>query len=102
MLVNYPTNASNTPSIQSGTIAIAANSKRLGWSIQNCGTATLYVLMGNGASTAIFHYALKGGTANDDGNGGLFVQTEGVVYTGIVTVNGTGPALRYVVGEIAP
>lgn len=68
--------------------------------IQNNGTATLYVLLGNGASTTVFHLTLKGGTANDDGNGGVYEQRSGTIYTGTVTV--AGSLLRYVATEIAP
>lgn len=96
----YQTQASNTPSVQSGTVALAANSARRAFMIQNCGTAALYVLLGNGASTGVFHIVLKGGSANDDGNGGLHSQAEGVVYTGTITV--AGSPIRYVATELAP
>lgn len=100
MNIIYPTQAINTPSIASGTIAINANAARRGFMIQNSGTATLYVLFGVGASTTVFHVALKACTANDDGSGGLHSQAEGVVYTGTVTV--AGSPIRYVVTELAP
>lgn len=100
----YQTQAINTPSIQTGTVAIAANSARRGFVIQNCATTTLYVLFGNAASTTVFHVALKGGTALDDGNGGIYNQTQGVVYTGVITVAGTPSAtyIRYTATELAP
>lgn len=102
--VIYPTgannNGSNTPAIASAATAIAANSKRLGWSIQNLGTNTLFVLLGTGASTTVFHWVLKAGTGADDGLGGVVSQTEGVVWQGIITTAGTSP--RYTVLEIAP
>ncbi len=88
----------NTPSIASDTTALAVNSSRSAWSIQNLGTNTLYVLLGSGATTSVFHYALKAGSVNDDGTGGSLSQFENVVYTGIVTVAGT--SLRYVVTEL--
>lgn len=94
------TQNSNTPSIASAATAIAANTARIGWSIQNLGTNTLYVLLGASGSTTVFHYALKGGAGNDDGSGGSVTQTAGAVYNGIVTVAGTSP--RYTVLEIAP
>lgn len=92
---------SNTPSIlTSAGIAIASNNARIGWSIQNLGTNPLFVLLGNGASTTVFHYVLKGGTASDDGLGGSITFTNGTVYSGIVSVAGTTP--RFTVLEIAP
>lgn len=90
----------NTPAISSGATALAANPKRIAWTIQNLGTNTLYVLMGSGASTTVFHVALPGGLSNDDGNGAAFLDAEGTVYSGIVTIAGTSP--RYTVTEIAP
>lgn len=94
------TSKSNTPAIISTATAIAANTARIGWMIQNLGQNVLYVLLGSGASTTVFHVALKAGSANDDGLGGVVEQTEGVVYTGIITVAGTSP--RYTTLEIAP
>jgi hypothetical protein len=96
----YTTSASNTPSIASAATAIAANTARKGFAIQNLGTNVLYVRLGSGASTTVFHFALKAGSGNDDGTGGLLVMADGVVYTGIVTVAGTSP--RYTVLEMAP
>lgn len=98
--VTYITQNSNTPSIKSGTVAIAANPARRGFMIQNCGTTTLYVLLGNGASTTVFHVALNGGTATDDGLGGTFSQFNGTVYSGVITV--AGSPIRYTTTEIAP
>jgi hypothetical protein len=91
----------NTPSIltAAGT-ALSSNRARIGWSIQNLGTNPLFVLLGSGASTTVFHYVIKGGTASDDGLGGSLVFNDVTVYNGIVTVAGTTP--RFVVTEIAP
>lgn len=98
MLIVYQTANINTPSIASGTIAIASNPKRNGWSIQNLGQNALFVNLGGTVSTSIFHYVLKGGTANDDGTGGIVSQMEGVVFTGKIEVTGTSP--RYTVSEL--
>jgi len=92
--------AANTPSIASAATALAANTARIGWSIQNLGQNVLYVLLGSGASSTVFHVALKAGTANDDGTGGSVSQEVGSVYNGIITVAGTSP--RYTVLEMAP
>lgn len=88
----------NTPSIQSTATALAANQARGAWSIQNLGTNALFVLMGTGASTSVFHWVLKAGAGNDDGSGGSIAQEAGTVYTGIITVAGSSP--RYVAAEI--
>lgn len=97
---SYPTAAVSTPSIQSSATALSANTKRIGWFIQNLGTNTLYVLHGSGASTSVFTVALKAGTGNDDGSGGTASQENGVIYTGIITVAGTSP--RYTATEWSP
>lgn len=91
------TTRTNTPSIQTSATAIASNTERLGWSIQNVGTNPLFVLLGSGASATIFHYVLKGGTGASDGLGASVGETSGTVYTGIITVGGTSPT--YVVLE---
>jgi hypothetical protein len=88
----------NTPSILSSTTALAANPARAGWSIQNLGTNTLFVLLGTGASTSVFHWVLKVSAVQDDGTGGTANQTVGTVYTGIITIAGTSP--RYTVLEM--
>ena len=100
MIVNYQTTNINTPAIVSAATALASNPKRLGWTIQNLGTNTLFVLLGSGASSTVFHTVLKAGTGNDDGTGGSVGQESGVVYTGIITISGSSP--RYTVTEMAP
>ena len=100
MNIVYQTTAANTPSIASSTTALASNPKRIVWNIQNLGQNALYVLLGSGASTSVFHFVLKAGTTNDDGTGGSVGQEEGVIYTGIITIAGSSP--RYTVLEQAP
>lgn len=85
----------NTPSIQSSGTALSANPNRRLWSIQNLGTNPLYVRLGTGASTTVFHVALKAGGSNDDGNGGYIVDE---MWKGAVSVAGTSP--RYTVTEL--
>ena len=92
-----PMSATNTPEIANAATALAANSVRGGWQIQNLGTNALFVRLGSGASTTVFHFVLKGGTANDDGTGGSYGENSGTLYTGIVTIAGTSP--RYTVLE---
>lgn len=93
-----PKQAANTPSIASAATALASNPARAGWMIQNLGTNTLFVLLGSGASTTVFHAVLKGGSGNDDGTGGSMTQMSGTIYTGIITIAGTSP--RYTVTEL--
>lgn len=100
MIVCNQTQNTNIPSIASSTTALASNTARVGWTIQNLGQNPLFVLMGTGASTTVFHVVLKAATSNDDGSGGSVGQEQGVVYTGIITVAGTSP--RYTVVEFAP
>ncbi len=99
MQIVYTTKNINTPAIASDTTVLAANPARLYWQIQNLGTNPLYVRMGAGASTSVFHMVLKGGSGNDDGLGASYASQE-VVYTGIISIAGTSP--RYTVTEIAP
>lgn len=83
----------NTPSILTGATALASASPvgRAGWQIQNVGTNPLFVRLGAGASTSVFHFVLKGGTGDSDGLGASFSQFGPCVYQGIVTVDGTSP-----------
>lgn len=94
----FPAGVANTPSIASAATALAENSQRGAWMIQNLGTNTLFVRLGSGASTSVFHVVLKAGTGNDDGTGGSFAQEAGTIWTGVVSIAGTSP--RYVVTEL--
>jgi len=87
-----PMSGANTPSVASDATALAANAVRGGWQIQNQGTNALFVLLGSGASTTVFHMVLKGGTGAKDGLGASYGEDGGSVYTGIVTVAGTTPS----------
>ena len=98
MIVVGQTTAVNTPSILTGTTALAANPNRILWQIHNVGTNPLFVLLGTGASTTVFHAVLKGGTGANDGLGASWSMTTGTVYTGVITVAGTSPS--YVVTEL--
>jgi hypothetical protein len=90
--------SSNTPAISNAATALAANSQRGAFMIQNLGTNPLFVLLGTGATSSVFHVVLKAGTGNDDGSGGSFAMEGVAMYTGIVTVAGTSP--RYTVAEL--
>lgn len=103
--ITYPLNgipgsstvtSTNVPSIQSSAIALEANSSRKSWHIQNLGINTLFVRLGDGATTSVFHIVLRGGTGANDGLGGTYEQ-EGTIYTGKITVAGTTPS--YVIME---
>ena len=97
---NIPTQNSNTPSIMSAATALEANPARIAFSIQNLGQNALYIRLGTGASTSVFHTVLKGGTSNDDGTAGSYSMEAGAIYSGIVSVAGTSP--RYTITELAP
>lgn len=88
----------NTPAIASAATALAANANRSAWAIQNHGTNLLYVRLGSGASSTVFHTVLVGATVQDDGSGGVISQEAGTVYTGIITIAGSSP--RYTVLEL--
>lgn len=89
----------NTPSIlTTGGDVLSANTSRRGFYIQNLDTDPLFVRLGTGASSTVFHAVLKGGTAPDDGLGGSFSMMEGVVFQGVVSATGTTP--RFVVLEL--
>lgn len=96
----YTTTNSNTPTISNSATALASNPARIGWQIQNLGTNPLFILLGSGATTSVFHAVLKGGTGNDDGLGGSWSQSDGSVFTGLISIAGTSP--RYTVLEMAP
>ena len=86
-----PIASANTPAILSTATAIEANSARGAWQIQNTGTNPLFIRLGSGASSTVYHVVLKGGTGADDGLGGSWGQSSGVVYTGEITIAGTSP-----------
>lgn len=96
-LVSSKSSTANTPAIvTSAGDALAANVNRKGWAIQNLGTNPLFVRLGTGASSTVFHRVLKGGSVNDDGLGGV-IEDEG--WLGVVSATGTSP--RFVVMEMA-
>lgn len=83
----------NTPAmVTSAGDTIASNASRKSWGIQNCGTNTLYVRMGTGASATEFHFALAPGLSADDGLGR---DVEDKVYTGVVSIAGTSPRCTF-------
>lgn len=102
----YSTQAANTPSLIAGNgssavTVLAANTARIGVSIQNVGTTAAYILFGSSASASVYHFALKGGTANNDGLGGSITFTSGTIYDGIITIFGASTAIVTAL-EIAP
>jgi hypothetical protein len=95
--VNQASQISTTSGIASAATALAANTNRRWFIIQNLGTNPLFVKFGTGATTSVFDMILKAGTVNDDGLGASFTSGA-VVYTGIVTIAGTSP--RYIATDI--
>lgn len=105
MLSVYTSKSANTPSIIAGdgsaaVTLLAANPARIGFSIQNVGTTAAKICFGT-ATTSVFHFVLKGGSADNDGIGGSITFNAGAVYTGIITVFGATSA-KLVALEIAP
>lgn len=101
--VTFSSQDVNTPAILSpttGDTVLPANTARIAFSIQNLGTNALFLRLGAGATTSVFHTVLKGGTGTDDGSGGSYSMESGTIYNGAVSVAGTSP--RCVVTEIAP
>lgn len=90
----------NTPAIvtEAGTV-LAANVARKGFMIQNVGTNAVFVRLGATASATVFHVVLKGGTGDNDGNGGSFSQMDGgLIFKGLISIAGTTP--KVVVTEL--
>lgn len=86
----------NVPAIltpTTGDTILASNPARGAFLVQNLGTNPLYVRLGAGATTGIFHAILKGSSSQDDGTGGSYAMEAGTVYTGDVSVAGTSPRL---------
>lgn len=106
MIGGTSTQNTNTPAIvagdgSTGVTILAANTARIGFSIQNVGTTVGKIRFASEASDTVYHYALKGGTEDDDGLGGLITFTDAAIYNGIITMFGASTA-KVVVLEIAP
>lgn len=86
-----PTESINTPSIvTSAGDVLAANDDRKAWNIQNVGQNAVFVRLATGASTTVFHYVLKAGTADSDGLGGSVGEDgSGKVHSGVISATGT-------------
>lgn len=80
---------------QTSTTALAANTNRNWFQIQNQGTNPLFVYFGTGASSSVYHFILKASTGAADGTGGSF-SSANCVYRGIVTISGTSPSYSVV------
>lgn len=95
----FSTQAINVPTVRTSATALAANTARIAWSIQNQSTNVLFVLLGSGATTSVYHYTLKACTGAADGTGGSLSMESGTVYNGVITVAGTSPS--YTVADIS-
>lgn len=106
MIGGASTQNSNTPAIvpgdgSTGVTILAANQARIGFAIQNVGTTVASVRFGVGASATVYHFAVKGGSADNDGLGGSIVFMGPTVYNGIITFYGASTA-KLIALEIAP
>ena len=88
--IEYSSQAVRTGILTSAGTALNANNNRRTVIIQNLGTNPLFVKFGESASSTDFDVVLKGGTASDDGLGGV-LSYDTLSYTGIITVAGTSP-----------
>jgi hypothetical protein len=86
----FSTQATSVPTVQTSTTALASNTARIAFMIQNQDTSALKVCFGPGASSTIYHVVLKGGTGAADGTGGSVAQEAGTVYNGVITVFSAG------------
>ena len=104
-MISTSTKNANTPAVIAGNgssavTVLAANEARIGFSIQNVGTTAAKICLGT-ATTDVFHFVLKGGSGDNDGNGGSVTFSSGTVYNGIITVFGASTA-KLVALEMAP
>ena len=88
--IEYSGQVHNRSGISSSATALPENENRRTVIIQNLGTNPLFVKFGDGATTTDFDVVLKGGTANDDGLGGV-ASFDTLSYTGIITIAGSSP-----------
>lgn len=77
---------------QSSATALVLNEDRTGFQIQNQGTNVLYVYLGSGASSSVYHFILKGCNSAADGTGGSVAMMSGNIWRGIITVDGIAPS----------
>lgn len=92
------TQGANTPSIVTSAGEVIAAGDKYSWTIQNVGQNPIFVRLGGTASSTVFHYVLKAGTADSDGLGGSVAQEGSTVFTGSITIAGTTP--KVVVTEL--
>lgn len=95
--------ATSTPAQTSvGAVAgqvLAANANRRGLMVQNTGTTIIYLVLGAGTpTTSVYHVALKGGTAADDGTGAIYLDD---VWTGAVQAIGSAGGGTLVLTEVS-
>ena len=92
MKVRTVTGARHILSSQVASVALAdttsatimnSSEYRKSFIVTNTGTNKIYVKLGTGATSSSWHFALPGGGANDDGNGGS-ISVDG--YAGEVAV----------------
>lgn len=76
----------------SAQLVLPSTTTRKGWFIQNLATGSLMVRLSSSApTTGALNFILRGGTSNNDGQGGSFSDSP-AVYTGPVYVSGLNEA----------
>lgn len=80
---------------------LAANAARKGCAVQNTGTTTLYLGLGQTPTVTAYHIALPACGTHDDGSSSRWDGTiSGVVWTGAVNAIGSGAGGTCVVTEL--
>jgi hypothetical protein len=77
--------ATPTIAVADGTVGTLAAGQKM--TLQNCGTAAVYVKRGTGASSSSFNWVLSACTAADDGLGGSVEIDD---WIGAVSIDGVG------------
>jgi hypothetical protein len=67
----YKTIATSSGGLKTADATSAANTARVGFSIQNQDDVKLYVKLGTGCSTTSYDYILNASTTTADGTGGM-------------------------------
>lgn len=89
---------STTPSIATANADVGTLASGEKLVIQNLDTDALTVRYGTGASSTVFTFLLKGGTAADDGNGGSCVIDD---WIGVVSVAAQTGSPRFIVSKLS-
>lgn len=91
--------ATSSRGLKTSTTVAALNLNRNAIIIQNQDTNPLYIAFGVTASSSVYDIVLPSCTVAADGTGGVFLDGEGTVFTGLITCY-SGGTPSYTVLEI--